>query len=194
MDAVNFLNLEYLFLRVFDFFKNFDFVAILNAVIHFIEAIRPFAIVIGLFFVYVIVYATLRLKKVEDEADAKFHSVRFQDVKASEPANDPVLNKKWQQVQAHINSPNPGDWRLAIMEADIMLGDILEKMGYQGDTIGDKLKGIEKSDFLTLDLAWEAHRVRNQIAHEGSEFQLTEREARRVIDLFKQVFEEFYYI
>ncbi|HEY9480918.1 MAG TPA: hypothetical protein VIR98_01645 [Candidatus Paceibacterota bacterium] len=193
MDAVNFLNLEYIFLRIFDFFKNLDVVAILNAVIHFIEAIRPFAIIIGLFLAYVIAYSIIRLKQVEKEAESKFHSVRMKDAE-NEAGADPVLNQKWQKVQEHINSANPSDWRLAIIEADIMLGDILEKMGYQGDSIGDKLKGVEKSDFLTLDLAWEAHKVRNQIAHEGGDFQLNERDARKTIDMYKKVFEEFYYI
>ena len=75
-----------------------------------------------------------------------------------------------------------------------MLADILEKMGYQGDSIGDKLKSVDKSDFLTLDYAWDAHRIRNQIAHEGSDFQLNEREAKRVIELYKTVFSEFYHI
>ena len=193
MDAINFLNLEYIFLRIVDFFRNFDIVVVLNAIIHFIEAIRPYAIIATLFLVYVIVYSFIRLRQVNAEEERKFNSVRLRDV-ADEPGHDAVLNQKWESVQKHINSDNPSDWRLAILEADIMLGDILEKMGYQGDSIGDKLKGIEKSDFLTLNQAWEAHKVRNQIAHEGSDFMLNDRDARRVIDLYKQVFEEFYYI
>jgi hypothetical protein len=193
MDAVNFLNLEYIFLRIVDFFRNFDLVAILNAIIHLIQAIRPFAIIIGLFLVYVIVYSFIRLRQVEGDEERKFNSTRLKDAE-KEPGNDAVLNQKWESVQKHMASDNPAEWRLAILEADIMLGDILEKMGYQGDSIGEKLKGIEKSDFLTLDQAWEAHKVRNQIAHEGSDFLLNERDARRVIELYKQVFEEFYYI
>ncbi len=193
MDTVNFLNLEYVFLRIFDFFKNFDPIAILNWIIYIIKLIGPLGIIIGLFLFYVIAYATIKLRKVEAEADEKFHSLRLKDV-VEGPGNDPVLNEKWEKIQAHINSPNPSDWRLAILEADIMLGDILEKMGYQGDSIGEKLKGVEKSDFLTLDLAWEAHKVRNQIAHEGADFLLNERDAKRIIDLYRQVFAEFYYI
>lgn len=193
MDAVNFLNLEYIFLRIVDFFKNFDIVVILNAIIHLIQAIRPFAILIGLFLAYVIVYSYIRLKQVEADEERKFNSTRLKDAE-KEPGSDAVLNQKWESVQKHMASDNPAEWRLAILEADIMLDAILDKMGYQGDSIGDKLKGIEKSDFLTLDLAWEAHKVRNQIAHQGSEFQLNERDARRVIDLYRQVFEEFYYI
>jgi hypothetical protein len=67
-------------------------------------------------------------------------------------------------------------------------------MGYKGDTLSDKMRQVERSDFTYIDKAWEAHRVRNRIAHEGSDFELTEREARRVIDLYGAVFEEFHFI
>jgi len=193
MQSVNFLNLEYIYLRIFDFFRNFDIVAILNWLIHYLNLIQPVAIVLSVFLFFVIFYALRKLGKIEDEEEIKFHSTRLKDA-VHEAHADPVLNQKWQQVQIHINSNNPSDWRLAILEADIMLNDILEKMGYQGDSIGDKLKSIDKSEFVTLDLAWEAHKVRNLIAHQGSDYQLNEREAKRVIDLYKRVFEEFYYI
>ncbi len=105
-----------------------------------------------------------------------------------------VKNPQWEKILKNIDSLNESDWRLAILEADIMLGDLLERMYLPGDTIGDKLKAVEKSDFTTLDNAWEAHKVRNQVAHEGQSFVLTDRETRRVVDLYRTVFEEFHII
>ena len=67
-------------------------------------------------------------------------------------------------------------------------------MGYRGESIGEQLKGVEKSDFTTIDDAWEAHKVRNLIAHEGANFLLSDREAKRVIGLYKNVFQEFHFI
>jgi hypothetical protein len=37
--------------------------------------------------------------------------------------------KKWQNIVAHIDSPNANDWKLAIIEADIILAEMLERMG-----------------------------------------------------------------
>ncbi|MFA7252453.1 MAG: hypothetical protein WC027_01195 [Candidatus Paceibacterota bacterium] len=104
------------------------------------------------------------------------------------------VNEKWESVVKHINSSNPSDWKLAILECDIMLGEILEKMGYIQPSIGEKLKSIEPSDFTNIEAAWEAHKIRNSIAHEGSEFAINEREAKRVIGLYELVFQEFEYI
>ncbi|HVS79473.1 MAG TPA: hypothetical protein VHF05_00675 [Candidatus Paceibacterota bacterium] len=105
-----------------------------------------------------------------------------------------IVNSKWQRVIDHLESDNASDWKLAIIEADILLDEMLDAMGYQGDTVGEKLKQIERSDFVTIDYAWEAHKVRNMIAHEGADFTLTKKEAIRVIELYKKVFEEFFLI
>jgi hypothetical protein len=104
---------------------------------------------------------------------------------------EPTINPQWHKVLSHIESANPNDWRLAIIEADIMLDDLLDKLHLPGETMGDKLKAVEKSDFLTIDNAWEAHKIRNQVAHEGEKYILTQREALRVMLLYKSVFEEF---
>jgi ribulose-phosphate 3-epimerase len=104
-----------------------------------------------------------------------------------------VSNRRWKNIQMLINSHNTNDWKQAIMEADIILDEMLDKMGYHGETIGDKLKQIEPSDFITLNQAWEAHKIRNQVAHTGS-YVLSREEAERTIKLYEEVFREFYFI
>ncbi len=101
---------------------------------------------------------------------------------------------RWKHIQELIKSYNANDWRQAIIEADIILEEMLDKMQYEGVTIGDKLKKVEKSDFVTLDRAWSAHRVRNQIAHDGSSFKLHRELAEKTIKDYEEVFREFYYI
>jgi hypothetical protein len=103
-------------------------------------------------------------------------------------------NTRWDKVLEHVANENPNDWRLAIIEADVMLDEVITRLGYQGNSLGDKLKGVARGDLKMLDAAWEAHRVRNQIAHEGSDYILTQREARRVIELYSLVFQELKYI
>jgi hypothetical protein len=110
------------------------------------------------------------------------------------PKTEDVHNRRWSNVQSLINSHSVNDWKQAIIEADIILEEMLDKMGYKGDGIGDKLKTVEKSDFLTLDKAWEAHKIRNRIAHRGSEYVLTKDDAERAIKAYTEVFKEFYFI
>lgn len=103
-------------------------------------------------------------------------------------------NERWERVKNLISSTSSSDWRQAIIESDIILDEMLTRIGYEGDSIGDKLKQVEESDFITLNKAWEAHKIRNHIAHRGGDFLFSKQEAERVVDLYRQVFEEFYYI
>ncbi len=103
-------------------------------------------------------------------------------------------NMRWEKVIEHVNSVNPNDWKFAILEADIILDELLSAMRYKGETMADKLKSVEKSDFNTIEEAWEGHKIRNAIAHEGTSYVITDREARRVIALYEKVFQEFHYI
>ena len=102
-----------------------------------------------------------------------------------------VKNKRWEKIVAYANSGNHADWRLAIMEADVMLEELLQTAGYVGGSVGEMLKSVNKDEFSSIESAWEAHKSRNSVAHSGGDFQLNERETKRVIALFEEVFEEF---
>ena len=93
-----------------------------------------------------------------------------------------------------MQSHNMSEWRVAILEADILLYEMLSQMGYDGNSIGEMLKNVDKANFVTLDDAWRAHRIRNIIAHEGANYELSKDEAERTIRLYKRVFDEFYFV
>lgn len=133
------------------------------------------------------VYFFLQFRKIRMRQKEE---IRLLESKLTADASG-AKNERWERIEAMVSSENPGEWRAAIIDADIMLHELMRSMGHHGDTLGEMLKTVEKSDFETLDLAWEAHKVRNRIAHHGSDFILTNREAKRIIDLFRQVFQEF---
>ena len=132
-----------------------------------------------------IVYYTARLHQVEEEEKAKFTTL------TPDPDHAALEHSRWNYIRGLIESPQESDWRAAIIEADIMLDELLNKLGYVGDTIGDKLKGATVTNFSTLSDAWEAHKVRNDIAHEGSTYQLSPNVAYRTIGRYENVFQEF---
>lgn len=105
-----------------------------------------------------------------------------------------VKNARWQDVLSHIDSDRPNDWKLAIIEADIVLEELLNKAGYAGGSVGEKLKSASPNSFTTINQAWRAHNVRNRIAHDGGDFDLSQTVARETIAQYKMVFEEFDFI
>jgi len=152
---------------------------------NWVEVITGFLIVAILFFIF---YWLLRILKIRNDLHDELNAI----MEASPEVRK--KNERWERVLRHINSPNPADWRLAIIEADTILDEMVLRMGYKGETLGERLKNIEPSDFNTLNQAWEAHKIRNKIAHDGSEFELNRRKAMQTISLYEEVFHEFRYI
>jgi len=98
---------------------------------------------------------------------------------------------QWEIILGHVNSENNAEWKIAIIEADNILDDILKEIGYEGDTLADRLKAAGDSE--SVQKAWEAHKVRNAIAHEGG-MELNQHEAKRIISLYENVFKRFGYL
>lgn len=147
------------------------------------------ATLVTLLLLTILIYSIIRLQQIRKAEEEYYESA----MKVAEDA-EPYTNTQWEHVEQLMHSGNENDWRQAIIEADIMLDAMLTGQGYDGISVGDKLKMIEPSDFKTLQDAWDAHKIRNRIAHDGAGFDLTKREADMAIAAYKRVFDEFYYV
>jgi len=131
----------------------------------------------------------------------KLRAINLEELKIyGSPPDAPVLgeknevkpkNEKWEKVMKYANSDNASDWRLSIIEADVMLEELLRTLGFSGDSVGEMLKSVDKNEFSTIEEAWKAHKTRNAITHSGTGFELNEREMKHTIALFEKVFKEF---
>lgn len=194
MQYVHFLNLEYFLLLVYRVFTgtNVDVSQIPQETLRIMTYIGWAGLLLSIVFFAGFIYARRAMHAIEHEG---WHR-RDEDIHALEHKAQvhEAMNPQWEHVIALANGPSESDWRRAIIEADIMLDMMLTERGYHGTTLGDKLKTANPLQFTTLQLAWAGHKIRNQIAHAGSEFHLTEREARAAIDNYRRVFEEFNYL
>lgn len=134
----------------------------------------------------VLVYCTMRLFEIR-KREKKFYLTVI-------PSNKQLqgeVHPRWLHVQSLAAGSSPSEWREAIIEADILLDDMLLQRGYVGESVADKLKSADPADFKSLQDAWDGHKVRNQIAHEGSAFNISEELTRRTLAKFENVFREF---
>jgi len=184
-----FLNIEFYFNQVLEFFSTInEKIVSLSDGTYFIPHLKFTLSILTIFFITGIIYCYVRIYEIRKEEDKKY---KFAE---PEPQSGGIARERWNLVQKHITSTNENDWKLAIIEADSILDDLVKKMGYDGESLGEKLKAADVSDFRNIQNAWEAHKVRNRIAHDGSTFEITHREAKRVLGLYEDVFNEFGYI
>ncbi len=104
------------------------------------------------------------------------------------------LKSGWEALLEDAISNDPKRWRRGVAEADKIFGELLAKLGYQGQGTAERLRSVPDGAFVTLPAAWEAHRVKNFVMSRHSNYILTQREAFRVMKLYEQVFEEFDFI
>jgi hypothetical protein len=99
------------------------------------------------------------------------------------------LAKQWGRIRERLEHISEAEWKIAVIEADNLVDDLLRRMGYSGASMGERLKSISPSQVQTLDALWAAHKVRNKIVHDP-ETRLLHKEARGAIGNFEMFLHE----
>lgn len=197
-----FINIEYLFFLIFRAVGGF-FSYVFSR--EFLDTVRFVATILVILLIAFVLYLLVRLYELKQESDKKEsigRSLHTQDgLPGSSVSTPPVpgkegvtptsrRNETWEGIRSKFLGDNQSDWRLAIIEADIYMDRLLDDKGFHGDTTSDKLKQITPGDLASVQIAWEAHKVRNRIAHDGAAFELSQPEARRILSYFEIVFRD----
>jgi hypothetical protein len=155
----------------------------------------------GMFFITIIFYSTIRLFEIRKKEHAHLHHEiheyahnKAEYEKHLKEKSGGSKNERWSKTLNYLFSQHSSDWKLAIIEADAILEALLDQMGFRGETLGDKLKSADRDTFPQLTTAWEVHTIRNKIAHEGLQFELSHHEAKRVIALYEEIFHAYGFI
>ncbi|KKW02266.1 MAG: hypothetical protein UY36_C0009G0001 [Parcubacteria group bacterium GW2011_GWA1_49_11] len=105
-----------------------------------------------------------------------------------ETAEAGPLQDRWHDILRHIESVKEGEWKFAVIEADNLTDGILKNY-FPGDTMGERLMNIDKTRLLSIENLWEAHKIRNRIAHDSNYF-LRHAEAIRAIRMYESALRE----
>lgn len=97
---------------------------------------------------------------------------------------------KFEKAKLQINSTHKEEWKIGVIELDNVLRDLLKSRGYVGETVAELLEDGGKKGMKTYDSAWEAHRVRNRVVHEGMGYDFTKEQAERTLRNYTSAFEE----
>ena len=100
-----------------------------------------------------------------------------------------ALTKKWQSILDKLAKDDENGYKLAVIEADKVFDDLLKRIGYQGEDMGERLRQLTPAQTANLDEIWQAHKLRNQIVHEP-DFKLTHSQAERAVEIFQRALED----
>lgn len=182
----SYLNLEYVFTKIVEYVQ-----PIYNFIIdpHTWTVIGFISVISSIIFISLIVFSIVRMREIQlHEKMEVNHEINEALLKDKERARNE--NQRWNYVITLIESPNDSDWRMAIVEADALLEESLKEKDHVGETVAELLDSARSSGYASIQNAWDAHLIRNKIAHEGSEYPLSQIEGRRIIKMYQNFFEE----
>ncbi len=145
----------------------------------YIEILFIVAFASLLFFIIVLLFKTSWLKYRVLENLMEFTTYK--------PAIAKGPMRKWSKVVKKLESGEESEYKLAIIEADDLLEDTLNKADYKGKTLEEKLNQLDPLIVQNTNEIKEVHKVRNNIVY-NPEYKLTLEEAKRVIGVYEKTF------
>jgi len=92
---------------------------------------------------------------------------------------------EWSKTRARLDTGMESEYKLAIIEADSIIDDILSKMGFGGASLGERLEKLTAVSLPNLEELKAAHMTRNNIVHDPN-YRLSLDEARQAIAIFEK--------
>ena len=92
---------------------------------------------------------------------------------------------QWQEIKKRLETGIEPEAKLAIIEADKILDDTLNRMGFGGLTLGERLERLTAASLPNIEEVKQAHKIRNNIIHDPT-YRLDLEEAKKVIAIYEK--------
>lgn len=100
------------------------------------------------------------------------------------------MKARWDKIRKKLESGNEADYKVAIIEADGAIGDLIRRMGYKGENMMERISNIPIGQLDRIDEIKEAHKVRNRIIHE-EKFAVNRETAEEVFAKYEHFLRQF---
>jgi len=91
----------------------------------------------------------------------------------------------WAKITRRLDTGLESEYKLAVIEVDSVLDDILKKMGFAGQTLGERLEKLTSASLTNIEEVREAHKTRNNIVHDPN-YRLSLDDARKLIFIYEK--------
>ncbi len=98
------------------------------------------------------------------------------------------LIKKWDRIRLKVQDKNESVRKVAIIEGDNIIDDLIKRMGYPGENMGERLEGILPGQIENIEELKKAHKIRNKIIHDQN-FTISIKEAQKIIGYYEKFLE-----
>ena len=94
------------------------------------------------------------------------------------------MSKRWAKIKKRIESGSEADYKLAVIEADDFLAEVLDDRGYEGKDFKEAVTKAEKMIAPILNEVLQAHEIRNSIVF-NPDFKLSAEQAKKILGVYE---------
>lgn len=163
------------------------FSPIVNFISDNIFWLRFFSVFITGIFIWLTIAMNVKLGLTEEKY------THWLDVLSGENISKKRAIKAWKQVRKRLSVGGDTNLKLAILECDRVLSEILKASAFPGNNLDERLKNIDESQIACIEELRQAHKIRNRIVAEP-DFMLTQGEAEIAVSIYKKAFVELFLI
>jgi len=91
----------------------------------------------------------------------------------------------WKKILERMEKGVESEVKLAVIEAEDLLDDILKKLGYKGESFGERIKEMPRNLMPNIDDLQEAHKIHNNIIHDPN-YRLNLDQAKTILEIYKK--------
>lgn len=99
------------------------------------------------------------------------------------------ISKKWQEILSRSEFSDEASKKLAIVEADVLVDNVLKNLGFSGETLSERMAKITSIQLKSVNDLRRAHEIRKNILYDP-DFKVTPAIAKETIDLYEKVLKE----
>ncbi len=153
-----------------------------NVFFAYLGTLQVVSAIVSIIFAALTVYFLVQTGWLANRVD------RFNDVIMRNDVSKKRAQVAWDEIERHFFAGDDNDLKIALIKADTLLDEALQGAGVQGAGLGERLQKVRTDQLPNLEAVWQAHKLRNQIAHEA-DFVLKRDLAERALTVYEDALE-----
>lgn len=163
------INIFAIFQSLFNGFANSSFFSFIKILAGFIIAILLIADIL------------LISKRIRGDWKIVFYGAKVPDLKKSK------YTERWESIKENVESGDIAKAKIAMIEADQMFGETLEKIGYKGKDTGERIEAVKPGQLIGLEEVKFSHEIFKKIVR-NSGYEISSEDLQGALEGYEKVF------
>lgn len=163
-------------INIFSIIQSIYNALLTSSFFHFLKSFGAFA-----FAILLIANILLLSKRLQGDWKVAFYGAKVPGLKKSK------YTEQWEHINSDVASGDMAKAKIAMIEADQMFSETLEKIGYKGKDTAEKIALVKPGQMIGLEEAKQAHEVFKKVVR-NAKYEVDISEIQTALGGYEKVF------